>query len=135
LTLRGQPAYWGAQGVLFRDTALEFSLRLVSFQSLEGWGGLVAFFVTCGALGTLSFEAWLSAVGVTLLWFGAFNLLPVPLLNGFHLLQALGRWVTGRDLPENARLALTYVSLLAMLVLLGRATWVALRWLWRAWLG
>jgi membrane-associated protease RseP (regulator of RpoE activity) len=135
LTLRGQAADWPAQWALFRDTVLTFFLRLATFQSLEGWGGGVAFFVTCGPLGTLSLGAWLSALGVLLLGFAAFNLLPVPLLNGFRLVQALGRWVTARELPENAQLALTYVGLLAMLVLVGRAAWVDLRWLWRAWLG
>ena len=62
-------------------------------------------------------------------------MLPVPCFNGFQFLLALGRWVTGHESPAGTRTALTYVGLLAILVVFGRAAWVDMRWLWRAWVG
>src|SRR5262249_55006986 len=132
LRLGDEPASWQAQAALFRETAVEFFIRLITFQSLDGWGGLGAFIVTSGPLGELSFAAWLSAIGVVVLGIGAFNLLPVPTLIGFEFLRALGRWVTGRGVPENVRIASTWAGLLAILILSGRAAWVDLRWLWQA---
>jgi membrane-associated protease RseP (regulator of RpoE activity) len=135
LRLGHEPVSWQSQIALFRDTAVEFTIRLATFRSLDGWGALVAFFLTAGGVGVLSFAGWLSSIGVLLLWVGAFNLLPVPGLNGFQFLLALGRWASGRALPEKARIAMTYVGLLAILVFSGRVAWVDLRWLWRAWVG
>lgn len=135
LLLRNEPSSVGGQLALFRDTAVEYAIRLVTLQSLEGWGGLLSFFVTCGGIGALSFPAWLSAVGVVLLWFGLINLLPVPLLNGFHFLMSFGRWIRDFEFSEKGRVNLTYCSLAMMLVLMVRSCWVDFRWLWSALFG
>jgi membrane-associated protease RseP (regulator of RpoE activity) len=130
LALEDRPSTWEGQGRLLRETAVDFSLRAVTFRSLEGWGGLIGFFVTCGVVGAVSGWAWVSCLGVFFLWLGLVNLLPVPTLNGFLLLLALYRAAAGRDLPERLRMPLTYLGLLAVLVLCVRVWWVDLRWLW-----
>lgn len=131
LTLYDQPATSEGQVSLFRETVVEWTLRLATFQSMDGWGGLIAFFWTCGGVGALSFGAWLSSTGVLLLGFGLFNLLPVPVLNGFTFLMTAIRGATGRKVPENVRIGFTYVGLVAVLLFLGRALWVDYRWLER----
>jgi len=135
LTLQGAPTSWRGQALLFRDTAVEFTIRLLTFRPLAGWGGPIAFFATFGSVGVLSLAAWLTCIGVLLLWMGAANLLPVPCLNGFMLLLAIGRWITGRKLPERLHLRATIAGLVALLVLYGRAALLDLVWLWTAWAG
>ena len=82
LVLQPQATTWESQGELFRATALEFLYRLIAFQSLEGWGGQVGFFITCGPIGALSFWAFLTSLGTVTLANGLLNLLPVPPLDG-----------------------------------------------------
>lgn len=131
LRLSGQPASWKSQDALFRDTAVEFTIRLLSFQSMEGWGGVVSYFVTVDAVGKLSVSAWLSSVGVLLLWSGVLNLLPVPPLIGFHLLESLALWATGRRLPKGFRQPLFVFCLLVMIAYLCRMIWIDAVWLWK----
>lgn len=132
LRLGEQPTSWKSQVALFRNTAVEFTIRLISFQSMEGWGGLVSYFVTVEAVGKLSVSAWLSSVGVMLLWLGVFNMLPVPPLIGFLFLESLARWVTGRRLPKGVRQQFFTICLLVLIAYLCRAIWIDAVWLWRA---
>jgi membrane-associated protease RseP (regulator of RpoE activity) len=53
LAIRDQPATWATQNAMMRDTIVEFIRRLMTFESLEGWGAW--FFVTTGLVGVLSF--------------------------------------------------------------------------------
>ena len=48
---------------------------------------------------------------------GLFNLLPLPVLDGGHIVYALWEWVTGKRVPSVIQNALQYVGL-ALLVLL-----------------
>jgi membrane-associated protease RseP (regulator of RpoE activity) len=134
LRLQADLANWPAQLALFRDTAVEFLIRLATFGSLDGWGGYIGYFVTAGNVGaTLSVAAWFSTIGVLLVFLGTVNLLPLPTLNGFQFLLAAGRAISGREAPEGIRVALVYVGLIVMLVLFGRLVWVDVRWLWTLW--
>ena len=135
LILGDEPTDWESQWELFRCSAVEFTIRLATFQSLDGWGGGIAYFVTSGVVGELSFEAWLSCIGVLLVWVGTMNLLPLPCLNGFAILCGLWRAVTGRQLPERLEVWLIFFGFVAVLVLFGRAVWLDLRWLWDVWAG
>jgi membrane-associated protease RseP (regulator of RpoE activity) len=69
--------------MLFRRTTVELLLRLVTFRSVDGWGGAVAFVLTAGRAAAVSCMAWHSMIGVMFLSLGVFNLLPVPGSNGF----------------------------------------------------
>jgi membrane-associated protease RseP (regulator of RpoE activity) len=129
LALRGEPSTWDGQYTLFRETAVEFTLRLVTFQSLSEWGGLFGFIVTCGGVGALSAWAWLSSVGVVLVWIGLVNLLPVPPLNGYHALCGVYKAITGKPLSKRWRMALIWIGVLVMLVLTVRTMWIDVRWL------
>jgi membrane-associated protease RseP (regulator of RpoE activity) len=132
LALRDQPTTWARQGRLFRDSAGDVTVRVATFQSLTDRGGLIAFVVTSGVVGEVSSAAWLSCVGVLLIWVGAVNLLPIPLLNGYQFLVALGRGLTGRQPPWGVEVWLYHAGLLVVLFALVRIVWADIRWLWDA---
>jgi membrane-associated protease RseP (regulator of RpoE activity) len=130
LVFHGRASTWFGQWQLFRETALEFVARLASFSSLAGWGGILGFFITCGAVGTMSAWGWVSCVGVALVLLGLINLAPVPSMNGFHVLMVFYEAIAGKPVPQPAHAALTYIGLLLMLVLAVRVVWIDVRWLW-----
>ncbi|MDX5028708.1 site-2 protease family protein, partial [Streptococcus suis] len=48
-------------------------------------------------LGFVVFASFVASMSATL---GALNLLPIPALDGGHLMYHLFEWVTGRPIPE-----------------------------------
>jgi regulator of sigma E protease len=54
----------------------------------------------------------------------AFNLLPIPVLNGGHILFALWEWATGRPASEVVRTRASCIGLLFSVVLFGRLFYV-----------
>lgn len=59
-------------------------------------------------IGLVSFLSFMAVVSVSL---GVLNLLPVPLLDGGHLLMFAIEGVKGRPLSERAQIAAQYVGL------------------------
>lgn len=115
LTATKQPSTIPDQAQLFQQTAVVFTLRVVTWQSLEGWGGYIAWLVTCTNASQYSLSAWSTCFGTVVLWLGLMNLLPVTPLNGGHLLFNLLEVITGRRL-DTIRLVTTYVGLLCILL-------------------
>ena len=68
-------------------------------------------------------NAFLRLMGFISINLGLLNLMPIPLLDGFHILSAGIEAVRRRPLSENTRIALTYVGLLLLLALMGLAFW------------
>jgi membrane-associated protease RseP (regulator of RpoE activity) len=124
------PTTWEGQFQLFHETAGEFCWRLVTFESLEDWGGYFGFFVTCGSLGELSVDAWITSLGIILLFNGLANLLPIPCLNGCHLLFFLYEALIGKPLGLKIRTVATWFGLIFLLILMGRVCYVDFCWLW-----
>lgn len=135
LALANTPSTWPGQLHLFQETLLEFSIRLVTFQSLEGWGGYVGMFITSGLVGELSAWAWLTCMGAVVLLFGLWNLAPIPVFNGFHFLTFVYEALVGRPLPLGFLASAHYLGLLTFFILFIRSVWIDVRWLWETYIG
>lgn len=129
LGIRPEPASFESQFHLTCRTGLEFVWRTVTFQSLEGWGGPLGFFVTAGAIGKVSVGSWLSAVGVVMVTIALGNLLPIPAFNGFLILCAAFEGITARRVSDRVIIPANYVGILIMLSLFVRVVLVDLYWL------
>jgi regulator of sigma E protease len=68
-----------------------------SVKNLSGPLTLASAAATSAELGLVPYLAFLALVSVSL---GVLNLLPIPVLDGGHLLYHLWEWVRGRPLPE-----------------------------------
>jgi membrane-associated protease RseP (regulator of RpoE activity) len=96
------PSTYAGQDQFFRQTAGYYCPRLFTLGPLEGWGGLVAYFVTCGRVAQNSWADWLTLLAVLAIGNGVVNSLPVPVLNGGQILINLMEWTIGRELPAKA---------------------------------
>jgi membrane-associated protease RseP (regulator of RpoE activity) len=124
------PVTWDAQFRLFRDTAGNYVYRLLTFQSLEGWSGPVGGCITCGIVAEQSIWCWVSLLGVLGVLLGVMNLLPIPAMNGFHAIGALGAAITGRRAPENVQVAMQLVGVLFTIVIGVRCLALDAVWVW-----
>ena len=70
-----------------------------------------------GQSARLGLAQFLSFLGLVSLSLGLLNLLPVPILDGGHLLYYAAEWVRGRPLPERLRMLGQQVGLAALLAL------------------
>ena len=128
-------ATWRSQMMLFRRTTVELLVRLATFRSVDGWGGLIAFLLTAGRVGSVSCMAWHSLMGVMFLSLGMFNLLPVPGLIGFSLACNFVDWIFGRSLPEKQLVFLMIASISLLFALSIRVAWLDLWWIGKSLLG
>jgi regulator of sigma E protease len=71
-----------------------------SLKNLSGPITIADYAGQSAASGTASFIAFLALVSISL---GVLNLLPVPLLDGGHLLYYFAEFVTGRPVPERVQ--------------------------------
>jgi membrane-associated protease RseP (regulator of RpoE activity) len=129
LAFRHQPSTWELQLRLAEETAGQFTRRVITLDSLEGWGSTVGFLVTSGAIANVSVWGWFTAQGVLFLALGLFNLLPVPCLNGFQFACLVFEGVTSIKVSEKIVLGMTYVGLLALLAFMLRLLWIDGAWL------
>jgi membrane-associated protease RseP (regulator of RpoE activity) len=114
LGISGSSSTVDGQTEFVQETIVEFWRRIFEFESKEGWGGPFAWFVTCGAVGSVSPEAWISCVALICLANGLMNLLPIPSLNGGHIVLLFFEAIFGR-MREPTELRITVWGLLAML--------------------
>lgn len=70
---------------------------------VEQLGGPVKVAQVSGEVATLGIIALINLAALLSLNIGIFNLLPVPLLDGGHLMYYLYEAITGRQLPENVQ--------------------------------
>lgn len=73
----------------------------VSWENISGPIQIAQFAGTTASIGLAAFLGFLGLVSVSL---GVLNLLPVPLLDGGHLLFDACEWIMGRPLSERAQL-------------------------------
>ncbi len=128
LTIAQAPSTWGGQKLLFESTVLEYSIRVVTLASLKGWGGFIGWVSTLGSAGLYSWTAWTTCFGVTVFGVGIANLLPIPCLNGGHLVFLIIEFVLGKR-PENFAIMATYVGMLFLLLVMGRMFVADIAWL------
>jgi membrane-associated protease RseP (regulator of RpoE activity) len=129
LTVLPQPSTWEGQWQFFRDTWLDLIRRLFLFESLDGRAYLVGFFVTSGLAAEISVSAWMTMMASLALFNGVFNLLPLPVLNGGHLVFLLIESLIGRA-RESVLVGSMYIGLLFVLVMFGRLVWADCVWVW-----
>ncbi len=130
------PSTWQGQMQLVWDTVGYYFTRLYTFQSLKGWGGWVALFTTGGRLGASSLEDWSLCLGILAFALGAVNLLPLPLLNGFQIVQVLLAACWGRArLPDRILSPLMFFGLLYGLAGSLYSVWLDVNWIKETWLG
>jgi membrane-associated protease RseP (regulator of RpoE activity) len=127
LGLSDRPTTWAGQLELLDRGALGFFRSMIVENIKSPWGGLVSSWITCGAIARAAPGCWLTALGVIAATMGLFNLLPIPILNGGHIIFALlealhckvsSEWMT----------RLAYVGLILTLMFTVVMVYCDLRW-------
>jgi membrane-associated protease RseP (regulator of RpoE activity) len=134
LTHAEQTSSLSGQWRLAADTSGVYGTRLLTYQRLEGWGGIGAFVVTAARTGQTSLVDWVTLLGLAGVTLGLMNLMPIPPMGGYHVLATLAAASAGRrSLPERLRMGLLYAGLIVLLVLWVRVCWLDVCWLWDNW--
>lgn len=124
----GPLAAAGASMVKTWDMSV-FMLRMLGRMvtgkaSLDNLGGPISIAQTAGrsaSIGAIYFLKFLAIVSISL---GVLNLLPVPVLDGGHLLFFLIEGIKGSPLSDRAQMLGQKVGLMALLLLMGLAFYV-----------
>jgi regulator of sigma E protease len=90
----------------------------VSMKNISGPLSIAEFAGRSAQLGIVTFISFLALVSISL---GVLNLLPVPMLDGGHLLFYLIEWLKGSPLDDNAQSLLQRVGLTLILMLMSVA--------------
>ncbi len=91
--------------------------------STRNLGGPIAIYHVAAQSAEAGSSAFLRLMGFISINLGLLNLMPIPILDGFHILSAGIETVRRRPLGENTRIVLTYIGLLLLLALMGLAFW------------
>lgn len=91
--------------------------------STRNLGGPIAIYHVAAQSAEAGSSAFLRLMGFISINLGLLNLMPIPILDGFHILSAGIETVRRRPLSENTRIVLTYIGLLLLLALMGLAFW------------
>jgi regulator of sigma E protease len=89
-----------------------------SIENLSGPISIAQYAGQSAAIGLASFLGFLAIVSISL---GVLNLLPIPILDGGHLLYYLVELVTGKPVSEAAQIAGQRIGILILLVLMSLA--------------
>jgi regulator of sigma E protease len=89
-----------------------------SVENLSGPISIAQYAGQSASLGVVSFLAFLGIVSVSL---GVLNLLPVPLLDGGHLLYYLIELIIGKPVSETVQIAGQQIGMVLLLGLMGLA--------------
>lgn len=123
-----EPSSAAGQLRLAADTGGEYARRLVTFESLAGWGGWMAFANTAGRAAAGSLADGATLFGLLAACLGLINLLPVPPLNGFHAVRAGLAAVTGREWFARSIGTLSIPGVLVTLAVNLRVMLLDVRW-------
>jgi regulator of sigma E protease len=77
---------------------------LIGQASIENLSGPITIAETAGRTASYGLESFLKFLAVVSISLGILNLLPVPVLDGGHLLYFLIEWVKGSPLSEEAQM-------------------------------
>jgi len=89
-----------------------------SLKNLSGPISIAQFANSSASRGLSNFLFFLGAISLSL---GILNLLPVPVLDGGHLMYYLIEWVKGSPVSDRAQMAGQYIGLMALAGLMGLA--------------
>jgi membrane-associated protease RseP (regulator of RpoE activity) len=117
-----------SQLTLAEQSAGHYLRRLLLFRPLEGWGGGVACLVTSAAVAVESPWGWATLVGILALSHAVINLLPIPILNGGHILLATYAALFG-PLGDRAWTRVNIAGFVFVLVVYARVLWLDFTWI------
>ena len=87
----------------------------ISTKNLGGPISIAQFASTSADRGLVSFISFLAIISISL---GILNLLPIPILDGGHLVMYLFEWVRGKPLSEPFQLLFQKIGLVLLLTLM-----------------
>jgi len=90
----------------------------VSWRSISGPIQIANYAGQTAGIGLAAFIGFMALVSISL---GIINLLPIPVLDGGHLLYYMIEWIRGRPLSEAVQIAGQQAGLCALLLLMGLA--------------
>lgn len=90
----------------------------VSWRNISGPIQIAHYAGETASIGLVAFLGFLALVSVSL---AIINLMPIPVLDGGHLLYYSIEWIRGRPLSETVQVAGQQAGMLALLVLMGLA--------------
>lgn len=103
-------------------TTLKFLHKMVAGEaSVKNLSGPISIAQYAGQSAQLGLSRFLDFLGLVSVSLGVLNLLPIPLLDGGHLLFYLVEFVTRRPVPESVRLWGQQLGLVLLLGLMGLA--------------
>ena len=97
---------------------------LVGQASVENLGGPITIAKAAGQTGTSGLDVFIKFLAVVSISLGVLNLLPIPILDGGHLLYFAIEWVKGRPLSEASQLQAQKVGIVVLAALMGLAFYV-----------
>jgi regulator of sigma E protease len=113
---RGWQQTWGSAGAI-----VEVLGRLVTGgESMRSLGGPLAIGQISGETARLGLDAFLSFLAIFSINLAIFNLLPIPILDGGHLLFIAIEAVRGRPLSVEQRIRFSHVG---MILVVGLMVW------------
>jgi membrane-associated protease RseP (regulator of RpoE activity) len=127
LTVAKQPATVAGQHALIRSTIGEFCLRFTTYGAMKGWGGPIAWIITCGYVGTVSTLAWVSCAALLIVANSALNLLPIPSMNGGYIVFAVWESIFG-PFDEKLQLRLVLCGVLFIVAVFVYALFIDVCW-------
>jgi regulator of sigma E protease len=89
-----------------------------SVKNLSGPITIAQFASDSARLGVSNFLFFMGLISLSL---GILNILPIPMLDGGHILFYLIEWVKGSPVPERIQVAGQYFGLMALAGLMGLA--------------
>ena len=123
--IRGGWGLAGAVGMGAEQTAAGVSLiggvlkQLVTGQiSARNMGGILSIGQASGETAKLGFDVWLAFLALFSVNLAVLNLLPIPILDGGHLMFLAFEAVRGRPLSVEARIRLSQVGLVIVVALM-----------------
>jgi regulator of sigma E protease len=97
---------------------------LVGQASVENLGGPITMAKAAGTTGSRGWESFLRFLAVVSLSLGILNLLPIPILDGGHLVYFLIEWIKGSPVSEYVQLQGQKVGIVLIAGLMGLAFYV-----------
>lgn len=91
---------------------------LVGTVSSDNLGGPIAIAQFAGDSAQQGFVAFISFLAMISISLGILNLLPVPVLDGGHLLMYFFEWIRGKPLPESVQIQVQKIGLFLILLLM-----------------
>jgi regulator of sigma E protease len=102
-------------------TVVMLGKMVVGQVSLENLSGPITIAQYAGRTANIGFSTFLAFLAIISVSLGVLNLLPIPMLDGGHIMYYLVEMVTGRPLSEGTQIKLQRIGLVVLLLLMSLA--------------